>query len=1054
MAGTHPTMGAPSAGPRRPPFARRRALLLAAALGAARAVAAAPAEPPALVPGETIAVALSLDDARRHALVLQAGALVQVELHEKGPRLRVTLADPGGAIVARREAASETLTSLRLLAVAATAGTHVLEVRASPLAGPGTYTIRLDEPRPARDRDRSVASADEDLAEAVRLTAASTAESRRQALVRIDAAEQAFRAAGDVAGEALALYQRGFVQFSESDPAASASLEGAAALFQTARDRGGEAAAVSELGRARLRGSDWEGARALFERAARLARESGERRALSTYTSNAGIAFARQGLFEDAIERFSAALDLATELGTVRNQARALNNLGSAHKELGDLRKSLEYYERALELFRSAGMRDGESMALGNLGGLHTFLGQNEQAVAFLEEALALAIETRRVEDEGRALNHLAMAHRNLGDLVRARELAERSAERRRAIGDRRGEAAALQTLGRVLHGLGDSEAGLERLGEALRLQQAIYDPYLESETLLFMAEVERDRGFLHGALRRAEPAVALVEAMRSAVTSPELRASFTAVEQPKYDLWIDLLMRLHEKERDAGHDAAALQVSERARARVLLEALVEARADIRQGVDAALLAQERTLQRRISETGARLAGVLGREDARQKAAHVRQELEALTDEYRRFQSRIRRESPRYAALTQPEPVSLQDIRRDLLDVDTVLVEFYLGDERSFVWAATPSVLVSQALPPRAEIARAARAVHELATVRQREPARAADADRRFEIAAGALGRLLLGGVAGRLGPQWAGKRLLVVASDALAYVPFAALSLAEGAASRPLAADHEIVFAPSASVLRALRQEHGAPDGGPTTVAVLADPVFDAEDPRVAGGKRVALAPAGAPVGLTRAAESLGRVRFTRLPFSRREAEGIASLVPKDALMKATDFAANRGVVASGSLGGRRIVHFATHGVLHSEHPGLSGLVLSLVDEKGAPRDGFLRMHEIYNLRLPADLVVLSACQTALGQEIRGEGLIGLTRGFMYAGARRVVASLWQVDDESTAELMKRFYRAMLERKLPPAAALRAAQVELAATARWKSPYHWAAFVLQGEWR
>jgi tetratricopeptide (TPR) repeat protein len=1048
-------MDAPSAGPRRLAAAGRRSLLLVAWLGVARPLAAVPAEAPTLVAGETIEVELPLDAVRRHAFVLGPGEFVQVEMHEKGPRLRVTLADPGGAIVARREAASETLTSLRLLAVAAAGGAHTLEVRASPLAGPGTYTIRLGAPRSATDRDRALAAADEDLAEAVRLAGASTAESRRQALARIDAAETAFREAADAAGEALAAYQRGFVQFSENDAGAPRSLERAAALFQAAGDRGGEAAALSEIGRTRLRGSDWEGARALFERAAVIARERGERRTLSTYTSNAGIAFARQGLFEDAIERFSAALDLATELGTVRNQARALNNLGSSHRELGDFRKALEYYERALALFRSAGMRDGESMALGNLGGLHTFLGQNEEAVALLEQALALAVETRRVEDEGRTLNHLAMAHRNLGDLARARALAELSVQRRRAIRDRRGEAAALQTLGRILHGLGESDAALERLGEALRLQRAVYDPYLESETLLFMAEVERDRGDLRGALRRAEPAVALVESLRSAVTNPELRASFVAAEQPKYDLWIDLLMRLHEEEPAAGHDAAALQVSERARARVLLEALIEARADLRQGVDAGLLAQERTLQRRISETGARLSGVLGREDPGQEAARVRAELEGLADEYRRLQSRIRRESPRYAALTQPEPVSLVDIRRELLDADTVFVEFYLGDERGFVWAATGSTLVSQPLPPRAVIARAARAVHELATVRQRGPgpAGAADEDRRFEAEAAALGRLLLGGVAERLGREWAGKRLLVVASDALAYVPFAALTVAGGPAPRPLAADHEIVFAPSASVLVTQRREHGAPDGGPATVAVLADPVFDADDPRVRGGRRAAGARTS-PAALTRAAETLGRTRFTRLPFSRREAEGIAALVPSRALLKATDFAADRGVVASGALGGRRIVHFATHGVLHAEQPGLSGLVLSLVDETGAPRDGFLRMHEIYNLRLPADLVVLSACQTALGQEIRGEGLIGLTRGFMYAGARRVVASLWQVDDESTAELMKRFYGAMLERRLPPAAALRAAQLELAATPRWKSPYHWAAFVLQGEWR
>jgi CHAT domain-containing protein len=146
--------------------------------------------------------------------------------------------------------------------------------------------------------------------------------------------------------------------------------------------------------------------------------------------------------------------------------------------------------------------------------------------------------------------------------------------------------------------------------------------------------------------------------------------------------------------------------------------------------------------------------------------------------------------------------------------------------------------------------------------------------------------------------------------------------------------------------------------------------------------------------------------------------------------------------------------VHFATHAILNSEHPELSGIVLSLVDERGQPTNGFLRLNEIYNLKLPADLVVLSACQTGLGKEIRGEGLIGLTRGFMYAGAPRVVASLWKVDDAATAELMKRFYRGMLRDDLRPAAALRAAKVEMWKQKRWNAPFFWAAFEFQGEWR
>ncbi|MGQ0703555.1 MAG: CHAT domain-containing protein, partial [Gemmatimonadales bacterium] len=191
------------------------------------------------------------------------------------------------------------------------------------------------------------------------------------------------------------------------------------------------------------------------------------------------------------------------------------------------------------------------------------------------------------------------------------------------------------------------------------------------------------------------------------------------------------------------------------------------------------------------------------------------------------------------------------------------------------------------------------------------------------------------------------------------------------------------------------------------------------------------------------------------RLIGSRREAAAILALVPAEQRMRAVDFKANRSAATDPGLARYRIIHFATHGLLNSVDPELSGIVLSLVDESGRPQDGFLRLHEIFNLTLPAELIVLSACQTGLGQEIEGEGLVGLTRGFMYAGTPRVVASLWKVDDKATADLMKHFYQGMLgPRKLRPAEALRAAQLAVAGQKRWHSPYYWAGFVLQGEWR
>jgi CHAT domain-containing protein len=233
--------------------------------------------------------------------------------------------------------------------------------------------------------------------------------------------------------------------------------------------------------------------------------------------------------------------------------------------------------------------------------------------------------------------------------------------------------------------------------------------------------------------------------------------------------------------------------------------------------------------------------------------------------------------------------------------------------------------------------------------------------------------------------------------------------------------------------------------------VAVLADPVFGPDDPRVPGAVR-RRQPDPAMGALLRSAAESGLADLQRLRFSRVEAEAISRLA-SGRVRLFVDFAASREAVASGEVAGARVVHFATHGLLNSKNPELTGLVLSMVDSNGAPRDGFLRLPDLHRLRLEADLVVLSACQTALGKEVRGEGIVGLTRGFMLSGAPRVVASLWRVHDQGTAEQMKRFYAAMLGQGLPPAAALRQAQRSLAADPRWRSPYYWAAFTLHGNW-
>jgi len=298
-------------------------------------------------------------------------------------------------------------------------------------------------------------------------------------------------------------------------------------------------------------------------------------------------------------------------------------------------------------------------------------------------------------------------------------------------------------------------------------------------------------------------------------------------------------------------------------------------------------------------------------------------------------------------------------------------------------------------------------------------------------------------------------RRLVIVTAGALQYVPFAALP-SPSSPDTPLVVDHEIVNLPSASTIAFLRRERANRTLPAKMLAVMADPVFSSDDPRVASSKAPQAAKAQAPADVERGMNVSGfeRAKFDRLPATRKEAEDILTLVPENQRFSALDFDATQSMVTTGGLDNYRFVHIATHGLLNSLHPELSSIVLSLVDRNGHPRDGFLQTTDVYNLNLKAELVVLSACQTALGKEVRGEGLVGLSRAFMYAGTPGVVASLWTVPDLSTAELMTRFYRGMLVDHLCPAAALRQAQISIWKDRRWTRPYYWAAFTLQGEWR
>ncbi len=741
----------------------------------------------------------------------------------------------------------------------------------------------------------------------------------------------------------------------------------------------------------------------------------------------------RLGEYQKSLDVCAEALRLARAARDWNTQAWALDTMGLSYWSLGDSARALAHHREALTHRRASDDRQGTPQTLNNIGWAYLTLGQQAEARSHFDQALATSRVVSNPRNESLALNNLGLTAFYAGDYAPALVHLEDSLRLRRAGGDRRGEGQSLHNLGRTHAARGNHTAADEHYRQARELFRSIGDRSNEANTLLALAEHVADRGDLRTARTMADEALTLAESLRTNIASQDLRASYLAARQNYYELYIDVLMRLHREEPGAGYDGQALHVSERARARSMLEMLAEARAGITRGVDPALLERERGARRRLDARERSRTELLNRTHTPAQAAAAERELESLLQAYRDVRTQVRINSPRYAAMTQPQPLTVEEIQARLLDDRSVLLEYRLGEERSYLWSVTKTAVRGYALPARTQIERASRRFYDLLTESRQRLARA-----ETERAATELSAMLLGPVAREISQR----RVVVVADGILHYIPFAALADPAGRCMPavrfcPMIAGHEIVNLPSASVLEVIRREASGRSRAAKSLAVFSDPVFDAGDPRLGAAGR-----------------SGATTRFERLPYSRGEAESIAGLADPARTLKALDFDASRAAVARPDLADYRFVHFATHGILDSERPELSGLVLSLVDRKGEPQDGFLRVHELFNLNLGADLVVLSACRTALGREIKGEGMVGLARAFMYAGSPRVVASLWDVRDVATAQLMTSFYRGMLVGGLSPAAALRAAQIDMWQSGRFEAPFYWAAFVLQGEWQ
>ncbi|HKX27738.1 MAG TPA: tetratricopeptide repeat protein, partial [Blastocatellia bacterium] len=728
---------------------------------------------------------------------------------------------------------------------------------------------------------------------------------RQKALEYYQRAVALWKEVDDVKGLAVALSGMGTVYSALGEPKQALDyFKQSLPLRRAGNDRRGEATTLNNIGAIHFALGEPQRALEHYDQALPLQREAGNRSGEASTLNNIGAILRIMGESQKALERYQQALSLWRALDDRRGIATTLNNIGALYYRMGDPAQAFNYYDQALPLRREAGDRSGEAITLTSMGAARLALGDPPRAIEHLQQALALVQGGQSRPEEAQALTFLAFASSARGDRQQARGYFGQALELWRAIEERFGEASTLVGMGRLYREQGERQQALALLKQAFEMTHAVGEVTIQASALAEIAIIERDLGDLAQARSRIEAAIDLVESQRAGARSEDLRAALLASKYSNYEFYTDLLMRMHERQPTAGFDLEAFEVSERTRARNLLEILTATRGEIRLGVASSLLDRQRLLQQQINaKERSRMQMAIRRQT--EKAAALEKEVSSLLTEYRELQDQIRVRSPRYAALTAPAPLKLKEVQQRMLDRDTLLLEYALGEDRSFVWAVTATSLRVFTLPGRAVIEAAAQLAYQrLIKSNQREYAVSA------RQAASELSRMVLGPVAAELGR----KRLVIVGDGALQYLPFGALPapVLGGAIDRqkPLIVDHEVISLPSASILMETRREPPPPTL--QTVAVISDPVFDPNDPRVKPAKMVgatAVRDSFRPESaLARSARETDVGSFERLIHTREEAEAIVALAPPKQSLKALDFAASRATVESAGLDQYRI--------------------------------------------------------------------------------------------------------------------------------------------------
>lgn len=855
-----------------------------------------------------------------------------------------------------------------------------------------------------------------------------------------------------IAGKAEALLLSSDCQNYQDPSQAINTAHESLALWQSINDRLGMARAYAAIGHYEIAQTNLAEATRNHEESLKIFREfnivADQAEALIVF----GFVAYRQGRWDDCLSLLTQAQGMIEEQAEPFKMGQIVSTIGETFLENGLPEAALKKIELATDYFHKAQKLKSVSVMLWDLGRVYHAQGKYTEALASLHQALTDFQAVREQYLEALCSESLGKTYSAIGD----RETALTYLQRAFSLYSQRGatmEAARTSALiGQEHLQQGKLQPAREQLNSALNTFEKLADHVNGSATLYALGKLELKENNLPAAEEYLRRSIDATENIRRVSTSSDLTASLSAAVDDRYQSYVECLMRQHKAQPDKGFNVRAFEASESSRGRALAEMLRATGGNFAPGVDAALMEREQLLRKSLRVKEDHKVKLLARDYKQEQLVALDAEIAQLEKEHNQAVETIQSSYPAFKQITHPQSLYLRQIQEQVIaDDNTVMLEFSLGENESYVWVVTRNNLTSYPLPPEARISEQANSLYKQLKTRPGSD----QTSETINAAARELAQTILAPVASELNKQ----RLIVVAHRALNFIPFQVLSNPK--TNEPLIASYDVVNAPSASILAGLSEE-GRRRGGGRVLAAFGSPVFESNYSSKANNGNVDIASlqsidhdrwrqAVRDIDLN--GEAFEPSGIQPLFFSARELANLRDVVGDGQSMIAVDFDASRDKLLKTDLTQYSILHFATHGFLDTERPENSGLVLSTMTRDGKAQNGFVSLQDVYQLRAPA-VVVLSACETGLGKEVRGEGLIGLTRGFMYAGASSVVASLWKVDDEATAELMKRFYKNMLEDGMTPATALREAQNSFRQHPIWSAPYYWAGFTLQGDYR